>query len=299
MKPSAYRHRYTRVIEDKRLRWSARCLLVYLLSRPTDWKVISAHLVKQGELGRHRILSLLKELREHRYLDCVRRRDKRGRIAGGSIPGTWVTVHSGDMGRYALRGRSSSPLRRLTGSNRTPTCDSCSPSCPGWIASTRSRRWSPESSPRINCAPLEQPCGLLGAYRSSTPESGYGDRTPAEAHQGAGAAGERVSHRISRLPGRQRSGFGPGKQSLRADCTQVVRRSVVTQSVIGVSGIDAGYVVDPEPTAQLRLLTRAQGSRCRMPSRHPDPRVSQGTPQARSPKSFRLTPVRSICACTK
>ena len=52
-----------RAIEDARLPWAARGLLVYLLSKPDDWQVRVKDLQKRGDLGRDGIYKLLAVLR--------------------------------------------------------------------------------------------------------------------------------------------------------------------------------------------------------------------------------------------
>ena len=71
-------------IEDDRLSWAARGLLGYLLSKPDDWKVLVNDLRKRGDLGRDGIYRLLRELRDTGYLRFVRKRDRFGRIRGGT-----------------------------------------------------------------------------------------------------------------------------------------------------------------------------------------------------------------------
>lgn len=73
-----------RAIEDDRLSWAARGLLGYLLSKPDDWKVLVNDLRKRGDLGRDGIYRLLRELRDTGYLRFVRKRDRLGRIRGGT-----------------------------------------------------------------------------------------------------------------------------------------------------------------------------------------------------------------------
>ena len=82
------RHRFViidqRAIEDTGLSWAARGLLGYLLSRPDDWKVLVNDLRKRGDLGRDGIYRLLRELRSAGYMRFVRKRDRQGRIRGGT-----------------------------------------------------------------------------------------------------------------------------------------------------------------------------------------------------------------------
>jgi hypothetical protein len=81
------RHRYAKIearaIEDVRLSWAARGLLVYVLARPDDWRVMTKHLAKQGNLRRDGIYGLLKELRTFGYVRFIRTRNKHGCFDGG------------------------------------------------------------------------------------------------------------------------------------------------------------------------------------------------------------------------
>jgi hypothetical protein len=73
-----------RAIEDARLPWAARGLLVYLLSKPDDWQVRVKDLQKRGDLGRDGIYKLLAVLRRFHYLRYEKNRDRDGRVRGGS-----------------------------------------------------------------------------------------------------------------------------------------------------------------------------------------------------------------------
>ena len=70
-------------INDKRLTWKARGLLVYLLSKPNDWKVIIEDLINQSPQGESAVRGALHELEEIGYLqkDITR---KNGKITGNS-----------------------------------------------------------------------------------------------------------------------------------------------------------------------------------------------------------------------
>ena len=73
-----------RSIEDARLSWAARGLLVYLLSKPDDWQVRVKDLQKRGDLGRDGIYKLLAVLRGFHYLRYEKNRTRDGRVRGGS-----------------------------------------------------------------------------------------------------------------------------------------------------------------------------------------------------------------------
>lgn len=75
-------------LEDSRLSWAARGLLVYLLSRPDNWRIRVEHLRQQAPSGRDVIYKLLNELRQHGY---VLRQFVRG--DNGQLQGTFYYVH--------------------------------------------------------------------------------------------------------------------------------------------------------------------------------------------------------------
>ncbi len=67
------------LIEDSRLSFKARGLLVYLLSRPDDWQTDAHRISHTGPDGRSAILAGLKELEVAGYLKRTRAQDDRGR----------------------------------------------------------------------------------------------------------------------------------------------------------------------------------------------------------------------------
>jgi len=54
--------------QDERLSFEARGLLWYLLSKPSDWKVVIGDLMKAGHCGRNRVYRILRELQTAGYL---------------------------------------------------------------------------------------------------------------------------------------------------------------------------------------------------------------------------------------
>lgn len=68
-------------LADLSLSWEAKGLHAYLLSRPDNWVVNVAQLVKHGQAGRDKIYRLLKELIEHGYAERSVRRSNAGRVA--------------------------------------------------------------------------------------------------------------------------------------------------------------------------------------------------------------------------
>jgi hypothetical protein len=70
-------------IEDEKLSWQARGLLVYLLSRPDDWEVEIQQLVSASPDGKTVVQSCLRELAEHGYAHLVQHRDDKNHRAIG------------------------------------------------------------------------------------------------------------------------------------------------------------------------------------------------------------------------
>jgi len=83
--PSEVRTTFTIIpnvtINDDRLSWEAIGLLTFLLSKPDNWIISPAHLMKQRGAGRHRIYKVLNELEEAGYIRSEKVRDE-GKFAG-------------------------------------------------------------------------------------------------------------------------------------------------------------------------------------------------------------------------
>ena len=60
------------LIEDKRISFKARGLLIYLLSKPDHWRTTTSHLATIGPDGRQAIQTMMRELEQAGYV--VRRR---------------------------------------------------------------------------------------------------------------------------------------------------------------------------------------------------------------------------------
>lgn len=67
-------------INDERLSWKAKGLLVYLLSKPDDWTIMISDLIKRAKDGRDSIYAGLKELEVTGYLSRRRDRDENGKF---------------------------------------------------------------------------------------------------------------------------------------------------------------------------------------------------------------------------
>ena len=68
------------LIDDPRLSWAALGMLVYLLSKPDNWKVMPAHLIRLRNLSRDGVYALLKELAAVGYVHKQQARNHAGRI---------------------------------------------------------------------------------------------------------------------------------------------------------------------------------------------------------------------------
>lgn len=84
------------VAQDARLSFEARGLLLYLLSKPTDWRITIADLQRAGQCGRDRVYRILRELREAGYLQHARGRSTRGTIVWSD----YVVCEAGRMEPY-------------------------------------------------------------------------------------------------------------------------------------------------------------------------------------------------------
>lgn len=76
-----------RISEDKRLSWSARGMLIYLLGKPDNWTVSPTALINETKeckrgTGRDGVYATLKELKDTGYLHTVGLRQDAGTFAG-------------------------------------------------------------------------------------------------------------------------------------------------------------------------------------------------------------------------
>lgn len=69
-------------LSDERLTWKAKGLLAYLLSKPSNWRVYIADLVKRSKDGRDAVYSAIKELETCGYVERRQTRDESNRITG-------------------------------------------------------------------------------------------------------------------------------------------------------------------------------------------------------------------------
>ena len=69
---------HNELIEDTRLTWKARGILVYLLSKPDHWRTTSAHLAGQSPEGLHSVRAALQKLERAGYIRRIKKQNSRG-----------------------------------------------------------------------------------------------------------------------------------------------------------------------------------------------------------------------------
>lgn len=69
---------HNELIEDKRLTWKARGMLIFLLSKPDNWRTTMAWLASQSPGGLDTVRSGMKELETAGYIKRLKRQDDRG-----------------------------------------------------------------------------------------------------------------------------------------------------------------------------------------------------------------------------
>jgi hypothetical protein len=70
------------LIEDPRLSWKAKMILIYLLSRPDYWRVNKKDIENRATDGRESVQNGLNELKELGYLHIYQHRNEKGQMIG-------------------------------------------------------------------------------------------------------------------------------------------------------------------------------------------------------------------------
>jgi hypothetical protein len=73
------------LIEDERLSFKARGLLIYLLSKPDHWRTSTAHLASVSPEGIHAVRSGLKELELHGYVKRIKKQNPSGQWSTATV----------------------------------------------------------------------------------------------------------------------------------------------------------------------------------------------------------------------
>jgi hypothetical protein len=120
-------------VQDARLSWEARGLLVYLLSLPPDWDIRVSHLQRQGGAGRDALRRMLRELQELGYASGIGR-DSQERGERGRFGQTEIRVYETPfLNPYFSQDESPSPENPFTAdrpSSDSPLTGSPSPENP-------------------------------------------------------------------------------------------------------------------------------------------------------------------------
>ena len=130
-------------VQDARLSWEARGLLVYLLSLPGDWEIRVSHLINQGNAGRDAVRRMLRELQEFGYASGIGRvsqeRGERGRFGQNEIR----VYETPSLNPFHSGGDSPSPENPSTvdsPSAVSPSTDSPSPENPSTYKEQNSQK---------------------------------------------------------------------------------------------------------------------------------------------------------------
>jgi DNA-binding MarR family transcriptional regulator len=78
--PNGYTIVDNRSLNDERLSWTARGVLAYLLSKPTDWGILMSDLEAKSTQGRLAVRSAIKELEDLGYVKRRQYQDEHGRF---------------------------------------------------------------------------------------------------------------------------------------------------------------------------------------------------------------------------
>ena len=89
-------------IRDNRISFKAKGILLYLLSRPDNWQVYEADIVKQSSDGIRAVRSGIKELIDAGYIERNQKRDEKNRFMGYE----YVVREKSPLLRFAKTGNS-------------------------------------------------------------------------------------------------------------------------------------------------------------------------------------------------
>jgi len=73
------------IIDDQRLSWKARGLLIHILSKPDHWRTNMKHLAAQSADGYYAVQSGMAELEDAGYIRRVKAQDSAGRWSTSTI----------------------------------------------------------------------------------------------------------------------------------------------------------------------------------------------------------------------
>lgn len=107
-------------VNDSSISWKAKGVLLYLLSKPDDWKVYENDIVKHARDGRDSVRSAIKELIKAGYISRTRQRDEMGRLTVSEYVVYEVSSKDGksNIGKTNI-GKSNTTNNNLTNNNIT------------------------------------------------------------------------------------------------------------------------------------------------------------------------------------
>jgi hypothetical protein len=76
---------HNELIEDKRITWKARGLLIFLLSKPDHSRTTIAHLCSESPDGPHAVRTGLKELELHGYIKRIKKQNPSGQWSTATV----------------------------------------------------------------------------------------------------------------------------------------------------------------------------------------------------------------------
>lgn len=148
-------------VQDARLSWAARGLLVYLLSLPADWDIRVSHLVNQGGAGRDAVRRMLRELQEFGYASGVGR-DTQERGERGRFGQTEIRVYeSPSLNPYYSQEASPSPENPSTVGQPSP--ESPSPDLPSPENPSTYKEQNPQKTQRTKNTHTQTRLRAVGA----------------------------------------------------------------------------------------------------------------------------------------
>jgi len=148
-------------VQDSRLSWEARGLLVYLLSLPSDWQIKVSHLQKQGGAGRDVLRRMLRELQEFGYVSGIGR-ESQERAKRGQFGKTEIQVYE-TPSLNPFRSEKESPSPENPSTVDQPSPDSPSPDLPSPENRPPYKEHSPQNTQGTNHTHKQTELRAVGA----------------------------------------------------------------------------------------------------------------------------------------
>lgn len=108
-------------VNDKRISWKAKGVLLYLISKPADWTVQVSDLIKRAHDGRDAVYSALNELIAAGYVEREQERDDFGRVGDVAYVVSEFPSHHNDIPREDKRRKKAASGLSVNGENPRET----------------------------------------------------------------------------------------------------------------------------------------------------------------------------------